>query len=94
MYNKVIIITNIKYMPSNVLIDLARMYSYICIVYITTVAGLKATLDKAYIDTDGTFNPVPVYIYTADELHVVDKANLKRYCNGLGMSDVCFKVHI
>jgi len=93
MYNKVVVLTNMKYIPAIVLVELARMYSYVCVSYINTSEDIKANLDAAYTNNK-YFEPVPVYVCTSIELMDVTKIKLRKYCNSLGVTDVVFKVHI
>jgi hypothetical protein len=92
MYNKVIVITDMKYIPITVLVELARLYKYVCVRYFKSVGGIKATIDVACIN-NGMLEPAPIYAYTSKELRTQAKRNLTMYFNGLGV-DIVFKVHV
>lgn len=92
MYNKVIVITDMKYIPITVLVELARLYKYVCVRYFKSVGGIKATIDVACIN-NGMLEPAPIYVYTSKELRTQAKRNLIMYFNGLGMV-IVFKVHV
>lgn len=92
MYNKIVVITDIKYIPISVLIELSRMYTYICVMYIKTIGSMKTAVDTAYTN-NGMLEPVPVYVYTQKEVRVLAQRNIKRYCYSIGRTDVVFKVH-
>jgi len=92
MYSRIVFITNIKYIPLVVLVELARLYKEVCVVYFKSTGGIKTAVDTAYIN-NGYMIPAPLYIYTSYELRTQAKRNLTMYCNKLGV-DICFKVHV
>ena len=93
MYNKVVVLTDMKYIPLIVLVELSRMYKYVCVSYINTSKDIKANLDTAYTN-NRHLEPVPVYVYTSIELMLDTKIKLLKYCDSLGITDVVFKVHV
>jgi len=94
LYDKLVFVTDVKYIPSWIITDLMRMYKYVCFEHIITVRDVKKSLDKAYASNEGYIHPAPVYVYTLAEVNIEAKAKISRYCNGLGVTDVCFKVHV
>lgn len=92
-YTEAVLITDIKYIPSALLMDLGRMYKRVGFGFINSVTGIKKAIDRAYKSGE-YIAPVPVYVYTRAIVSTESKAKLRRYCNGLGVTDVVFKLHV
>lgn len=94
MYSKVAILTDVKFIPLQIMVLLARMYKYVCVYQLDTADGFKKAVDKAYMFDNTHINPIPVYVYTKKEVSSMNKIKLLKYCEELGITDVCFKVHV
>jgi len=95
IHHNLAFITDVKYVSGWILRDLVRMYRQICFCPIRSVVGIKKAIDLAYLNTDnGYIEPIPVYVYTQVEVSEEVKTKIHKYCNSLGVMDVCFKVHV